>query len=60
MYLGFPGWAVVKAVRFHCRGMGLIPGQGSSFRMPRGAAKKKKREKIKDVSQVTLSLLLLF
>ena len=27
---GFPGGPVVKTLRFHCRGQGLMPGQGSS------------------------------
>ena len=34
-----PGSLVVRILGFHCRGLGSIPGRGSS-RKPHGAAKK--------------------
>ena len=39
----FPGGPVVKTLRFHYKGTGLIPGGGT--KMPHGAAKKTKQNK---------------
>ena len=37
----FSGGLVVKTLRFHCRGMDLIPGWETKFHMPYAAARKK-------------------
>ena len=45
---GFPGGLEVKVPRFHCRGKGLIPGQGTKILQAMcGMAKKRKKKNIK-------------
>ena len=38
----FPSSPVVSIWCFHCRGLGLIPGQKTKIHKPHGTAKKKK------------------
>ena len=53
----FPGGPVVTTPCFHCRGVGLIPGQGTRNLHAACMAKKKKKEKeINKVRQRRLNL----
>ena len=45
---GLPWWPVAKTLRFHCRGMGLIPGPGSSTSCSAAKKEKKKKKKNED------------
>ena len=40
----FPGGPVVKTLRFHCRGVGAIPGQGT--KIPHAARHSQKKKKL--------------
>ena len=40
----FPGGPVVKTLRFHCRGTGLIPGQGTKIPHATWCGPKKKKK----------------
>ena len=41
----FPSSPVVRIWCFHCRGLGLIPGQKTKIHRPHGTAKKKKTQR---------------
>ena len=42
----FPSSPVVRIWCFHCRGLGLIPGQKTKIHRPHGTAEKKKKKNL--------------